>query len=377
LTVQLGLIAAPGLPAELAEQLADDLPELLEERIGGGIRWEVPVIVEPLLADPAHGGIEVIDLARDRMRREGWDFAVTISDLPLRIGRRPVVAHASATHRVALLSLPALGPLHMRRRARDAIARLVDGLMGESIAGHDGADEGAERRSRVARRIAEMAAAVRPEEPDDDDDVDLRFVADVVRGNLRLLGGMVRTNRPWRLIARLSRALAAALAVVVFALITSDVWRISDTAGWLSLLVISLGAITGTVVWLIAAHGLWERPSERADRERAVLFNAATTLTVALGVVCLYGAVFVATLAAAGLLIHPPLFSRALGHPVGFGDYVFLAWLVSSLATVGGALGSALESDVAVREAAYGYKPEVITERDAMAHAEPVREATT
>jgi len=45
-----------------------------------------------------------------------------------------------------------------------------------------------------------------------------------------------------------------------------------------------------------------------------------------------------------------------LGHPVDFGDYARLAWFVSSLATVGGALGAGLESDIAVREAAYRYR---------------------
>jgi hypothetical protein len=35
-----------------------------------------------------------------------------------------------------------------------------------------------------------------------------------------------------------------------------------------------------------------------------------------------------------------------------------LAWLVTTLGTVGGALGAAIESDRAVREAAYGFRPE-------------------
>ena len=49
--------------------------------------------------------------------------------------------------------------------------------------------------------------------------------------------------------------------------------------------------------------------------------------------------------------------SAQIGHRSDFGDYVRLALLAGALSTVGGALGSALESDTAVREAAYGYRP--------------------
>lgn len=42
-----------------------------------------------------------------------------------------------------------------------------------------------------------------------------------------------------------------------------------------------------------------------------------------------------------------------LGHPVGLTDHAQLAALTSSLATVGGALGAGLETDEAVRDAAY------------------------
>ena len=52
-------------------------------------------------------------------------------------------------------------------------------------------------------------------------------------------------------------------------------------------------------------------------------------------------------------MLGPNVLASGLGHAVGVGDYVTLAWFTASLATVGGALGASLESDDAVREAAY------------------------
>jgi len=55
---------------------------------------------------------------------------------------------------------------------------------------------------------------------------------------------------------------------------------------------------------------------------------------------------------------------RTLQGPAHFTDYLTLAWITSSLATVGGAIGSGLEDENTVRAAAYRYHPEPAGWRD-------------
>jgi hypothetical protein len=367
----LGLLAAPGRPTELAEALAADLPGRLADRVSDAVSWRVPFRTDRAVADISRG-VEAIDFARARLLRDGWDMAVCVSDAPLRIGTRPVVADASATHGVALISLPALGAVQTRRRACDAVIRLVDGLVGESL---ELGERGPRRRARVSDRIASLAAPIRAVEPPEDD-VDLRFVAAVVRGNVRLLAGMVRANRPWRLIVRLSRALAAAAAAVAFALVTTDLWVLADALNWVRLLVLTVLSVGAMVVWLIFSHRLWEARQGRASRQQTVLFNAATTLTLLLGVVSLYAALFAITIGAAAVLIDAGVLGKALGHDADVGDYAVLAWMASSLATIAGGLGAGLESDEAVREAAYGYRVERASERDSRSTSSAVGESS-
>jgi len=167
---------------------------------------------------------------------------------------------------------------------------------------------------------------------------------------------MLRANRPWRLAMRLSRALTAAVAAGVFALVTSDIWRLADGLGWVRLTLIAAGSILGTMLTIIVGANLWERHPRSGAREQVVLFNVVTATTVAIGVVSLYVALLTLTFLAALLLIPDGVLAEALGHPVGLSDQIELAWLVSSIATIGDALGAGLENDEAVREAAYTYQ---------------------
>ena len=324
---------ARDVTSEVAEQLAEDL-----RRSYDSVAWETELVVDRLVEAPASRG-ELLEAARRKLLESGWDLAVVVTDLPLREGARPATHHVGATHGVVLLSLPALGALHLRQRLHRTLLDLVGQLIG---------DDGASRWSRHALR--ELAT----ETLERSAGLWSLLLPHVAFGHARLLVGMVRANRPWQLAARLYGALVAALAAGAYGIVTSDIWRLAAAVGWIRLTVTCVVSITLTVVTVIAVHELWERAPNRDAREQVILFNVATAATVALGILTLYVALFVLILAGAELLVAPRVLGDALGRPAGQRDYAVLAWFVASLATVGGALGAGLESDEAVRAAAYG-----------------------
>ena len=182
----------------------------------------------------------------------------------------------------------------------------------------------------------------------------LLYVPAVLAGNLRLLLGMIRANRPWRFAARLYGALVAALAVGAYSVISSDVWRLSVAMGWWRLALMCAASVAGTALAVVWAHRLWgarprpARPragralqrddeSDRGDRDRVPLSRALRVDR-------------------RRRRVDRPVSQRvlfAVGHGVATSDYLALAWFAASFATVAGGLGAGLESREAVREAAY------------------------
>ena len=63
-------------------------------------------------------------------------------------------------------------------------------------------------------------------------------------------------------------------------------------------------------------------------------------------------------LAWALFVLDPAVMGGILNASVGYSDVFVLAWFVASAATVGGGLGSGLESDEAIRAAAYSKREE-------------------
>ena len=81
--VRLGLIVTTNLADEAANGLAEDVESLLTKRYPE-VCWDVSQVRDPMVSRPANL-TELVDAARTRLLDEGWDLAVSVTDLPLRL----------------------------------------------------------------------------------------------------------------------------------------------------------------------------------------------------------------------------------------------------------------------------------------------------
>ncbi|MET8281772.1 hypothetical protein [Micromonospora sp. NPDC005174] len=360
--IVVGLVATPpDQPARVAARLATELASGLTEQVSADVRW---IVREGWgeVAPRRDGGADALldDLAR-RRTDDQWDVAICLTDLPLHAERVPLVAQTSGRRQVGMISLPALG-LHQLRSVRAAVPDLVGRLLAEApgrVPLADRAPAGTTRHIPAVHRVSGEA-----------DDGERRYLASGLIGRARLLTGMVRANRPGRALLGLSKLLVGAFGTAAFALTTDTIWQMGDALGGLRLTVIMLLGLSALVAWLIVAHDLWEKPSRETPAELARLFNLGTILTLTLATAVSYVVLFVGTVLVGALLIDTSVLEQVLQRPANASDYLTLAWITSSLATVGGAIGSGLENEETVRSAAYGYHPQPGSWRDEKGHGQ-------
>ncbi|MFP4614807.1 MAG: hypothetical protein ACLFRB_02965 [Thiohalorhabdus sp.] len=371
--ITLGLVPAPGLSEQVARRLADELPELLEDRVDPAVTWEVQIRTDPLTGSDLEAP-DLLPHCEDRQEREGWDMALFLTDLPILRSKRIVVATESQAKGIGGVSLPALGACRLRRRARDAVLQLVREIAEPEAGEADGASP--RRRARQRPRLffgplSQLLAPIRQHAQIARGEADIggnvEYTTPKRRGLPRLLGGMVLNNSPRNLFLSFRGALAAAAATGAYALFFTSVHQVSASLGeakLLALMAVSLLSLTG---WTIVAHHLWEAGRyKRSSRGLTALYNTVTALTMSTAAFLFYVTLFTLLLAGAWLFVPENVFRAAIqdaikGYSLGWTDYLTLAWLASSLATIGGALGSGLEDEENVRQAAFGYRQRIRT----------------
>ncbi|WP_433028423.1 hypothetical protein [Actinomycetospora sp. CA-053990] len=351
-TQVVGLLADPDTPAEIAAKLVDTLPGVLATQVDDEVTWDVRTMTHPVTAsvqDPE----EVLGAVADQTARTEWDIGIYLTDLPMQHDEQPILADVDHDRCVAGLSLPGFGPFLQHHKVRNAIVRLVADLAGVSDAGLEHGRHHPIRLGRAAARFLQPVRVLRAGRGRHT----RRYVTTPRRGRVRLLAGMVRTNEPWRLVLGMRTALAAVLGTSAYLTLTSTTtWLLATRLAVGKLILTLLVAVALMVAWIIGAHHLWERARDEGEREETTLYNASTVLTLSIGVATMSAAVYLLTLLGSLFFLEPSVLGSTLGHPPTLADHLVLAWLATGLATVAGALGSGLDSEDAVRRAAYGYR---------------------
>ncbi len=265
---------------------------------------------------------------------ETEDIVIYLTDLPRRQGTTPVIADISVPDRLGVISIPGVGGMFIDRRVK-SLAQIIVG--------------------EVTCQPRNQNSSVKRLTRRQDQDV-VRYVAPSALSRLKLLTGMVYANRPWRLVSGMSKVMMAAFAAGAVSLAYPTIWQLSATMGPWRLSAATILATAAMIAWLIIEHKLWERPQSRSERDRAVLYNASTVVTLTIGVVIFHAAVFVLLLLTAWWTLPPQMVAKNIGHSVGLSSLLMIAWLVAAVATLGGALGSGAEDDEAVKAAAYGVR---------------------
>ncbi|WP_369211440.1 hypothetical protein [Streptomyces flavofungini] len=346
----MALLADPYAPTDIAERMARTLPDRLADRTGKTRRFDVKVVSEPFTSgteDPP----TLMRRIMDRGSAENWDVVVALTDLPLHSHGHKLAVNLNHEQGLALLSLPALGGLRLQTRARRVVEGAILGLAGPPTPEVDERSQG----QPVLGSFLSPLAPIHLGQSGDERTDDVRYVVSGARGYVRMLAGMVRANRPWRLVPGLSKALAAALATGAIATVNSTVWNLAAALSTTRLVIATIGSLAIMIGWLIVDAHLWHRPSEnsRQEKQRAALYNASTVVTVGFGVLICYVGLLAVNLVWALFVLNERVFTSLTRTPLHATEYWTLTWFVASVATVGGALGSGLESDEAIRAAAY------------------------
>ncbi|WP_112179813.1 MULTISPECIES: hypothetical protein [Paraliobacillus] len=346
--IRIGLIAAPELPQEISNDIINQLPDIISKGIDGNVEWEVEIVVDPLTG-AAETAKEVIDEAIDIKQENNWDYAICLTDLPLFAEKDIVLSDINFHQNIARISLPAFGFTPMRSRVKKTFVKIVREMYEQTL--NEEKDEW--KRPFRFSPIRRITAPVGMNE------TDIRYVLTPrINGLLRLVFGMTRANRPWSIISSFKPIIAIAFATGAYVLVFPTLWELSAAFTYTRLISLMFVAVLSMVIWMITSHHLWEGKASKSKKKLRRLYNEVTISTLLLAVLFYYVVLFIIFLMAVSFFVPPELFSEkaSLDGPVDLKNFIDLAWLATSVATLAGSIGAGVENEELVRNVAYGYR---------------------
>jgi len=344
--INVGLIAAPDFPAEIADELIEDLPDLFKEVINEEYTWTVEKETDGIITI-AEDEQKLLDGVIEIQERREWDYTLCLTDIPIFYEKRIVLGRVNPDHRVAVLSLPALG-WFINKRIGSMVLEVLTDLYYEST----------EQTKERADEEFTFSSVEKIKTTENDQSVLRYHFSSRIVGFLTLLSGMTYDNQPWKIMGSLKSVIAVAFGSGAYGMIFPTLWMISYNYSPWRLGLLSILAILGLGLWIIQGHDLWETETITSDNTYKRLYNLATISTLFLAVGVFYVILYFLFLITAIIFIDPEFYMDQVGSsslPTLF-DYLQVAWITASVGPITGAVGVGLENEEDVRHTTYGYR---------------------
>lgn len=323
----------PGRTSLLVRQMLKQPPRGRNAHWARGAEVTQEQVLIPLREDATLD----LDAAKQWAREAEADMTVIITEVPRMAGERPKTAELHFSDRLAIVSLPALGPVFIMHSLRRELYRVVTALLNQSV--------------DAAREYGGYYAHVEEQKGDD-----TFFISPgmLFPGRLWMTLGMVAANEPLWSLPKLSGVFAAAAATGAFGIFFTTIWEMANFLPHWRLAIVSLAAVGIVSAWLIISNRLWDRSAAVGGAREAAMYNISTIVSLLTSVAALYFGLFISILMVGLLLIEPGFMEQILGEGTGFMNYVEIAWLSASLGTFAGAIGANFDDTVELKNLTQG-----------------------
>ena len=292
------------------------------------------------------------------------NYAIALTDLPVFHKKCVVIADADIEDKIAQISLPAFGLTPTVKNVKYTLIHMIKELYYRNTYIKEGAQlvkrgigvkdnsvqSGFFNKFKKAFRFATIK---RVEFGEKRHGISVRFLIHPTWSGLPIiLSGMTIANQPWSIMPSFKKVVGLAFATGSYMLVFNTLWKLSALYGIFRLVLVMVLAIGAMTAWTIFAHSLWEKRSTNNNTNGLrYIYNTSTILTLLIAIILFYISIFILFLFAVVIFVPPDMFEEVIDKEVGIGNYLSLVWLVSSAATVAGAIGAGLENAEEVRQA--------------------------
>ncbi|MBN2028598.1 MAG: hypothetical protein JW854_17740 [Actinobacteria bacterium] len=313
----------------------------------------------------------ILDAAQVVMEEHEWQFSFVVSDPTQSSPANTSPSALSFSHSAALIYLPGLGSSGEDLDEERMVTRCC-----HMILAYLARLNGLPRLKEEVIRTSGLDES-EPLSPDEVKELDcaLQSLADgILRRGVKEIRGLalyarialtrpmrvlrtVVSHRPLRMVFSLGKLVFAAMAALVLALLSAELWYLGVGINIWRLILIAAAALLAATVYVVFRQHLYVRRVSRSLSEQAAFFNLTSFLTVFSVLLALLIVIFVIT-----LLVTSGVYPRyivedwIMSSEVGFGDYVRVSLLISAMTMVVGALGAGLEENEHFRQVMYTEK---------------------